>query len=140
MERRKFVGLIGAAAAAAFAPGLTACYGPPPYGRPQPVPPRYEYYYYPQADVYFHIYTGWYYYRSDGIWWRSRHLPLNIRLSPRYRRLVVVKEAPPYRRYPQHRESYPPPRNWRPDPRRDREEREHNRRVHQEYLRRWPNR
>jgi hypothetical protein len=90
-------------------------------------------------DVYFHIYTGWYYYRSGGIWWRTRTLPPQVHLDPRYRKRIVVRNEPPYRRPPEPREAYPPP-DWRPDPRRDREEREHNRRVHEEYLKRWKNR
>lgn len=138
MDRRELIRLLGSATAIVFVPGLTACYYEPrPYPSPPSPPHYYDYYYYPNVDVYFHIHTGWYYYRSGGIWWRTRRLPPRVRLDPRYRRPIVIREDPPHRRYPQHRKAYPPPRDWRPDPRRDREEREHNRHQHEEYLRRW---
>ena len=136
MNRRKLIGLLGGACMAAFAPGLAGCYGPAPYGPPYP-PQYYDYYYYPHVDVYFQIYTGWYYYRSDNVWWRARHLPPHIRLDPRYRRPIVIREDQPYRQHPQHRAAYPPPSEWRPEPHRDRQERDDNRRQHEEYLKRW---
>lgn len=138
MERRKLIGLLGGACVAAISPGLAGCYGPAPYGPPDPWPPQYyDYYYYPHVDVYFHIYTGWYYYRSGSVWWRVRRLPPHIHLDHRYRRPIVIRDDLPYRRHPQHRKTYPPPRDWRPEPRRDRQERDDNRRQHEEYLRRW---
>lgn len=138
MERRKLIGLLGGAGIAAIFPGLAGCYGPAPYGPPHPTPPQYyDYYYYPHVDVYFHIYTGWYYYRSGDVWRRTRRLPPHIRLDPRYRRPIVVRDDPPHRKYPEHRKTYPPPRDWRPEPRQDRRERDDNRRQHEEYLKRW---
>ena len=139
MERRKLIGLLGGAGIAAIVPGLSGCYGPGDYGPPHPPPPPYyyDYYYYPPVNVYFHIHTGRYYYRSGNVWWRTRRLPPHIYLDPRYRRPIVIRDDPPYKRYPQHREAYPPPRDWRPEPRSDREERDHNNRQHEEYLLRW---
>ncbi len=136
MERRKLIGLLGGACMAAITPGLAGCYGPAPYGPPYP-PQYYDYYYYPHVDVYFHIYTGWYYYQSGGVWSRARHLPPHIRLDHRYRRPIVIRDDPPHRQHPRHRKTYPPPRDWRPEPHRDRRERDDNRRQHEEYLKRW---
>ena len=136
MERRKLIGLLGGACIAAIAPGLAGCYGPAPHGPSYP-PQYYDYYYYPHVNVYFHIYTGWYYYLSGDVWLRTRRLPPHIRLDPRYRRPVVIREDPPHRRHPEHRKTYPPPRDWRSEPHRDRRERDDNRRQHEEYLKRW---
>lgn len=142
MDRRTAIRALGVAAVAVFAPGLASCYGPAPHGQgypPQP-PYYYDYYYYPHVDVYFQIYTGWYYYRSGGIWWRARQLPPHIHLDRRYRRPITVPDEPPYRQHPRHHETYPAPRDWRPDPRHDREEREYNRHQHEEWLKRWKKR
>ena len=136
MERRKLIGILGGTCMTVIASGLAGCYGPAPYGAPYPLQ-YYDYYYYPHVDVYFHIYTGWYYYRSGDVWLRTLRLPPHIRLDPRYRRPIVVREDPPHRQYPEHRETYPPPRDWRPEPSPDREERDHNSRQHEEYLKRW---
>lgn len=131
MDRRKFIAIVPAAAATALLPG---CYGPAPYAGP---PPPYEYYYYPHVDVYFSLYDGWYYYWSDSVWLRVRTLPPHIHLDPSYRRTIILPDHPPYREHPKHRRDYPPPATWRPVPKRDRDERTHNDRIHQQYLKRW---
>jgi hypothetical protein len=83
---------------------------------------QYDYYYYPDADVYYSISTGFYYYYSRGAWLRVRTLPRHYRLNPRHR---VRIEAPRHRPYQHHREHR---RTYRPQPRNDRNrERNHNR-------------
>lgn len=115
--------------------GGTACsYSPryadaPPYG--------YEYYYYPNVGVYFHLISGDYYYRDRDHWSRVRVLPPSILLDHRLRRTVVIKEREPYHHFDRYREEHRPPPGFRPDPRYDRPERDHNRRRHEEYRKRW---
>jgi hypothetical protein len=138
MYRRKMIGLLGGACTIALASGLTGCYGPAYYEEPAPPPYYDDYYYYPDVDVYFQIYTGWYYYKADGIWWRTKHLPTRYHLDPWYRRPLVMKANPAHRPPPPHREAFPPPPAHRPPAStRNREERQHNERMHEEYILRW---
>lgn len=117
MEKRKFLKLmIGASALAAT--GLTAgCVPVDPY-RPYPGT-RYDYYYYPDVNVYYGINSGYYYYFTRRRWIRSRKLPRHIILLPRYRRPIFVGRRAPYRLNREHRRRYPPvrrrPANVRPN-------------------------
>lgn len=111
MVDRNRVRLLSGMIASVLFPGLMGCAGPyraapAPYGYP---PYYYDYYYYPDVYVYFHIYTGWYYYWYDGIWWRVRELPPYIHLHPHYRVLLSIREDYPYFRNDEHRRRYPPP-------------------------------
>lgn len=140
MERRRLIGFLGGAVAITLIPGLSACTYTPRYGAPapQPYPPYYyDYYYYPHVGVYFHIYTGYYYYRDGHAWRRTRKLPRHFYLDNRHRRKIVIRDENPYTRHPEHRREYPPPRDDRYDRDRDRDEREHNTRKREEYLI-WP--
>jgi len=113
---------------------LNACaYYAPRYDEPDH---RYDYYYYPNVGVYFSLYSGDYFYRRDNHWVSVRVLPRHIHVDPRIRRTLVVHDDAPYRKYEQHRERYRPRPDFKSDPVRDRLEREHNRRQHEEYRRR----
>lgn len=96
-----------------------------------------DYYYYPQFGVYFHLYSGHYYYRDGNSWVRVRVLPRHIYLDHRVRRPLVIRDAAPYRQHEAHRERYRTPQDLKRDRAHDRQEREHNRRRHQEYLSRF---
>lgn len=111
----------------------------------QPVPRSnapyyYDYYYYPHADVYFQLYTGEYYYRSGGNWRQARALPPNIYLDPGDRRQLRIENDKPYTQ-DQHRQAQPAPPGYRykPDPARDREERQNNTRRNDEYRKKYRN-
>lgn len=158
MVQRERIALIAGALASVVLPGLAGCVGPP-YGGPPPppYPPYYyDYYYYPHADVYFHIYTGYYWYFDGRVWRRVHRLPPRIYLSPQYRVLLRIPDERPYKYHEDHRRRYPPPqsppetrprvppqtRAQPPSPpsrereereRRDREERERNLLLYEEY-------
>ncbi|MCB1742368.1 MAG: hypothetical protein KDK91_18480 [Gammaproteobacteria bacterium] len=105
--------------------------GPGPYR-----PDYYDYYFYPDVGVYFHLYSGYYYYRDGHSWLRARVLPPGIHLDHRVRRLLVIHDDPPYRRHETYRREYRPDPRFRPEPRHDGPERAHNRRTHDDYRRR----
>ena len=100
-------------------------------------PYAYDYYYYPHVGVYFHLFSGHYYYRDHDRWLRVRALPPHIVLDHRVRRSLVIRDPQPYRHHEQHRAQYRAPPAFRHEPRYDRPEREHNRRLHEEYRKRW---
>jgi hypothetical protein len=102
MNRRRFFQLMLGGALTTFGSGLTAC----AVYRPYPRNPHYNYYYYPDVDVYFHIYTGYYYYVVDHVWVRSRTLPHYIYLSPAQRRTLSIHDAHPYTRNRAHRRQF----------------------------------
>ena len=115
--------------------GFTACTYAPRYDdRPAY---RSDYHYYPSLGVYFHLFSGDYYYRDGDRWLRTRVLPRHIVLDHRLRRPLVIREPVPYRHHASHRERYGPPPDLRRDARNDRFEREHNERRHREYRERW---
>ena len=76
---------------------LTACtyYGEPYYHDHEPVH-YYEYYYYPSVGVYFHVYSGYYYYRRGSAWVRVKVLPSHIHLHKYDRRIIRSKDYRPY--------------------------------------------
>jgi len=105
-ERNRIGLLLGVAASVALWGCGPVYYDAPP---PRPYPPYYyDYYYYPYADVYFHIYTGWYYYRDRGRWVHARRLPSHIHLDGRQRFLLKIPEKEPWRRNEEHRRTYVP--------------------------------
>lgn len=108
-------------------------------GPPHPAyPPQYyDYYYYPGADVYFHIYTGEYYYRSGDRWHRARTLPKSRYLDPHDRRRLEVREGKPYQQDREHRRTVAPApqRRYERNRRLDQQERERNRKRYEEYQR-----
>lgn len=115
--------------------GLTACTYAPRYDDPPAY--RSDYYYYPSVGVYFHLFSGDYYYRDGDRWLRTRVLPRHIALDHRLRRPLVIRDPEPYRHNASHRERYAPPPGFKRDPRYDRPERERNGRQHREYRERW---
>jgi hypothetical protein len=117
MQRRRFIRLLSGGAVVALDFGLAGCYSPGHYPRR----PNYGYYYYPGVNVYFHIYTGYYFYRVDGAWRRARSLPSHIYLSRRDRRQIYIREPRPYDRNLEHHREYNRPgdrdsRRIRPTP------------------------
>lgn len=121
---------------------LSACaydaYYPGPYSSPpaahHPVH-YYDYHYYPGAGVYFHLYSGYYYYRSGGAWVRFSILPPLIHIDSRDRIQLRIWSDKPYTHYRTHSERYHPYPGYHPDRDRDRYERKYNRSHHERYLR-----
>lgn len=97
---------------------------------------NYDYHYYPSARAYFHISSGYYYYRPYNTWLRVRTLPPNIYLGPRERVHLRIWSTAPYRYHDIHRQRYHPHPGYRRDRDRDRYERRYNRTYHERYQRR----
>lgn len=115
-------------------------YRPGPYGR-SVVTYRpaytYDYHYYPSARVYFHLYSGYYYYRPYNTWLRVRRLPPHIYLGPGERVHLRIQSAPPYLRHDIHRKRFRPHPNYQRSRERDRYERRYNSRHHRQYFERY---
>ena len=139
MTNRRLIGTFPLVLLAAAA--LTACVAYPYRGQPAPyasAPYYYDYYYYPQADVYFQLYTGEYYYRSGGGWRRSRSLPDNIYLDRRYREQLRIPDKTPYAHDRDRRSlQRAPGPGYQRNPAQNREERRENERRHEEYRQRY---
>ena len=123
-----------AAVAALLIVGAIACTHAPVHDDPPSY--REDYYYYPHVGVYFHLYSGDYYYRDGPTWTRVRVLPSHIFLDHRVRRAIVVTESKPYKRHKAHRERYKVPYRLRRDRKHDWDERLHNHKQHLKYSRR----
>jgi hypothetical protein len=111
--------------------------GPVP---PAPGPYWYDYYYYPSVGVYFDIYSGNYYYRSGDRWAHSPALPPTIHLDQRDRHRFESRERKPYHNDQQHRERFKPLPSYKPNQDHDRQEREYNRKSHEQYRNNPPRR
>jgi len=96
----------------------------------------YEYYYYPSAQVYFHIYTGYYYYFTGHRWVRTRVLPPRIRLYSRDRYQFTQREGRPYERHEYYQKQYRPRPGITYDRRQDLREREMLNKRYDEYRQR----
>ncbi len=109
--------------------------GPPPhapaYGYRYPY--YYDYYYYPSVPLYFHIYTGYYYYHDHGRWVRTKVLPRNIHIQHYDRVKLRIEDDQPYRWYNQHQKQYRSNPRLRYDKYDDRRERDYNHRQYEEY-------
>jgi hypothetical protein len=118
MVERSRIRFLTAALASLATLGLPACseryYGAPPRSYP---PHHYDYYYYPDVDVYFHIYSGWYYYRDHRHWRRVRRLPHHIHLRPHHRHRLRIWDSEPWYRHEEHRRRYAPSRPSQPNAR-----------------------
>lgn len=115
-------------------------YDPGPYSRPHvryQSPYYYDYHYYPSARVYFHVYSGSYYYRSRNTWIQARVLPPNIYIGPRERIHLRIWSDHPYLQHDLHRQRFRPHPGYRYDLDRSRFERRYNRSQHSYYLRRY---
>ena len=130
---------------AVSAVSLTGCYGDP-YHRPAPPPhaPTHgyrwhadDYFYYPNAGVYFHIHSGRYYYHDGGRWRHSTWLPPRVVILPRDRVRLKIKDRDPARHHHEHEQRYRDSRKARSSHEhayeRDRKEREYHRRQYREY-------
>ena len=110
MVERSRIRLLTGALASVLLPGLSSCAWRPYEGPLRGYPPRYyDYYYYPHEGVYYHIYTGHYYYRDGPVWWSTRRLPSYILLDPGYRIWLRIRDDKPWHRHHEHRRKYPPP-------------------------------
>jgi hypothetical protein len=127
--------------ALAVGAGVAGCYAEP--YRPAPVYHDhwypYDYFYYPSVGVYFHIHSGYYWYRDHGHWVRVKRLPPHVVILSRDRHRIRVDHGEPWRYHQRHVERYQPRVVPRPDPHRpqiherNRVEREHNRRLYDEH-------
>jgi hypothetical protein len=84
----------------------------------------YDYYYYPQARVYYHPFSSDYYYWRDSRWWRTRVLPKNIWLNQRYRVPLKIKKDRPFDDHDDHFRRHARPSDWERDQQRNRRDRE----------------
>ena len=137
---------ISAVLGATFGIGGCAVY---PDGRPRYVSYPdyyYDYYYYPNIGVYYHPFSSDYFYRRDGRWWRTRVLPRNIWLNPRFRVPLHINKDRPFDDDDKNFRRYARPDEWQRDNRRnsrereddDRRERQQNIERHFEYHRKRP--
>jgi hypothetical protein len=98
MNRRRVISGLAAMGGLGLAFGLGGCTVVERDGRPRYASRPayyYDYYYYPHMDVYFHLFSGDYYYRRDGRWLRARTLPPGKWIDRRYRvRLRIEDEVP----------------------------------------------
>lgn len=121
-----------------LAPGLNACVpahqyvadSDSDYARPSH---HYDYYYYPQVGVYFHLHSGHYFYRKNQVWLRVKVLPKHLYLDHRDRRHLVIRNARPYLKYQQHKKQYHHDRHHEIGRNHDRQERERNHKQHRSY-------
>jgi hypothetical protein len=125
--------------------GLAGCNGTVYYrDAPPPHAPaygyrwhHYDYFYYPSVGVYFHIPSGYYYYREGRKWHRSRWLPPRIVILPRERVHMRIKDKQPWHHHKEHAARYRSPARPRLKERerhdRNRVEREQNRRLYREH-------
>jgi len=119
--------------------GLGGCYWPyyePPavYGPAYPGYP-YNYYYYPSAGVYYELHSGEYWYPHRGEWQRDRALPPEYHLRRDDRVDLRARDSRPWEHHDEHANQYQPHPGFRPDPRGDQREREHNREMYERYQR-----
>lgn len=108
MQRRQFFRILTGSAAVAIGFGASGCvyYPEGPVAAYDGPDRRYDYYYYPGANVYFHFLSGLYYYHHLGRWHSARRLPRHIRVNRRHRRRLSIRGERPYRRNRQHRRRY----------------------------------
>ncbi len=128
--------------AVVFAATLGSVSCAPYHGAPHVYAPAYReyphhYHYYPSTGVYFHLYTGYYYYHSDGHWVRTKKLPPRLYLSDRDRVRIWSDAYRPYYRYDTHRKKYPPRPSYHSDPHRNSAERSYNLRRYEEYHKKY---
>lgn len=103
MKRRDFVRHLTGTCAIAAGFGLAGCddmLEPRSYG-------PYDYFYYRDVGVYFHISTATYYFIQEGVWVRSRNPPPHYYLDPYQRVVIVIQTAVPYLHHAEHRRRYP---------------------------------
>lgn len=114
-------------------------YGAPPTYRTANYYP-YDYYYYPRVSVYFHITSGYYYYRDGATWVRVRTLPSRFLLDSRNRVKVRVNSDKPYISHNAHKERYTARKVYRPTVERNVIERKNNVNHYNKNRKLWPRR
>lgn len=140
MTAMKFIKLLTGILTFILIVGLGACVYDPHYEGPSAhthSPHFNDYYYYPNVDVYFDLFFGYYYYRPGKSWVRVRVLPKHIYLDRRHRIPLHMEHKTPYVKHPEHRKKYLPRGEYRHDKEKvrreiNRKEREHNSRQHKE--------
>ena len=105
-SRRNFLKHLSLGALGLAGLGLAGCDETYPGPTVRPVHSSFDYYYYPDSNIYFHISTGTYYYYADGVWLYSRSLPSYFLLDPYYRFQIVIRDRYPYLRNNEHRRKY----------------------------------
>ncbi len=75
----------------------------------------YDYYYYPNTSVYFHVSTGYYHYYDGRNWIKVRSLPPRYKLDSSYRVRLKINSDTPYVNHNDHRTRYTPRPNYKPD-------------------------
>jgi len=73
-----------------------------------PAASRWDYYYYPDEEVYYNSSTGYYFYLDNGVWMSSITLPSRFILDHGYRYQIRIQNERPYVYHKQHREKYHP--------------------------------
>lgn len=71
-----------------------------------PAPVWYDYYYYPDQQVYFEISSGYYWLHDHDRWQRVRYLPSHLRLHEHERVHIRLDTDRPHRHAAEHRERY----------------------------------
>jgi len=95
-----------------------------------------DYYYYPNLSVYFHISSGYYYYREGVDWRRVRTLPSRYFLDSRNRVRIVINSNIPYIKHNTHKLKYTGHPNYRVNKKRNLIERKNNSRRYRNNRRR----
>lgn len=110
---------------------IAGCVYVPPYDdRPGYA---YDYYYYPQVGVYFHLFSGDYYFRDGRHWVHKRVLPSRFYLDYRDRRPLVIRDETPYRYHDQHHQQHRESYRYEYNAAHDRDERRHNEEIYERY-------
>ncbi len=86
----------------------------------------YDYYYYPNTSVYFHVSSGNYHYRDGKKWKKARSLPPRYKLNSRDRVRIKINSDKPHVNNNKHRTRYTPRPNYKHDNKRNIIERRNN--------------
>ena len=93
----------------------------------------FDYYFYPSVRVYFNFSTGYYYYPSGERWIRSKVLPPHLHLDSRERVTKRIEGDKPYLKNKQHIQEFQPRRDYRSDPKINRNEQLRNLKSYKEH-------
>jgi hypothetical protein len=145
LTRRAFLNGLTVTTALGLASGLGACAVYTDRGPLYATYPDYyyDYYYYPSIGIYYHLFSGDYFYPHRGRWWRTRDLPHHFRLDKHHRIPLHIKKDRPYDDYRDHHAKFAKSKDWERDRRKgpraldleDRRERRHNLDQHIKYHR-----
>lgn len=82
--------------------------GPPAHAPAHGHRGKYNYRYYPSAQVYFDVSRGCYFYLRDGGWEMSMSLPLSMRVRLGDHVSIAMDTDRPYTQFAVHKKQYPP--------------------------------